>query len=149
RRAALLGKAATASVTGPGKLRFAARSEHLASFPEDVLAAFEKLPKPAALRRRYRDSVVPQRQRRGSLGSAVRLVVDEQPGRGGDVEGGENALDGLRLLVMAGIAGVDDVEQEVGVLQLFQRGAERRHQILREIADEPDRVGDDHLAVAG
>ena len=50
---------------------------------------------------------------------------------------------------MAGIAGVDDVEQEVGVLQLFQRGAERRHQILREIADEPDRVGDDHLAVAG
>src|SRR5204863_1985311 len=113
RRAALLGKAATASVTGPGKLRFAARSEHLASFPEDVLAAFEKLPKPAALRRRHRDSVVPQRQRRGSLGSAVRLVVDEQPGRGGDVEGGENALDGLRLLVMAGIAGVDDVEQEV------------------------------------
>ena len=40
------------------------------------------------------------------------------------------------------------MQEEVGVAQLLERGAERRHQVGRQVADEAHRVGDDHLALA-
>ena len=60
----------------------------------------------------------------------------------------EDALDRRDLLLVRGIGGVDDVQQQVGLVQLLQRGAERARQVARQIADEPDGVGDDDLALA-
>ncbi len=46
------------------------------------------------------------------------------------------------------VSGVDDVQEQVGVLRLLERRAERGEEILRQVADEADRVGDDDLALA-
>ena len=46
------------------------------------------------------------------------------------------------------VGGVDDVQQQVGVGQLFERGAEGGDQVLRQVGDEADGVGDHHLALA-
>ena len=40
---------------------------------------------------------------------------------------------------------VDDVQQQVGVLQLLQRGLERLHQLVGQLADKAHRVGDHHV----
>jgi hypothetical protein len=52
------------------------------------------------------------------------------------------------VLVLLRIARVDDVHEQIGVRSLLERRAERREQILRKIANEADRVGDDDLAIA-
>ena len=49
---------------------------------------------------------------------------------------------------MIRVAEVDHLDQEVGVVQLLERGAERLDQVGRQIADEADRVGQHHLALA-
>jgi hypothetical protein len=45
--------------------------------------------------------------------------------------------------------GVDDVEDEVALEHFLERAAERLEQLLRQLADEPDRVGEQHLALLG
>src|SRR5690606_29004571 len=45
------------------------------------------------------------------------------------------------------IARVDHVQEEIGVLRLLEGRAERGEELLRQIADEADRVGDDDLAL--
>ncbi len=52
------------------------------------------------------------------------------------------------MLLERVVARVDHLQQEVGVGRLLERRAERREQVLREIADEPHRVGEDDLALA-
>ena len=52
------------------------------------------------------------------------------------------------MVVPRRIARVDDVEQQVGVGRLLEGGAEGGEEVLRQIADEADRVGDDDLALA-
>ncbi len=47
-----------------------------------------------------------------------------------------------------GIAGVDDVQEQVGVGGLLERGAEGGEEVLGQVADEADGVGDDDLALA-
>src|SRR3990170_6121285 len=51
------------------------------------------------------------------------------------------------LLFKAGIADVNDVDQQVRILQLIQRRPEGPEQILREFTDETDRIRDNHLAL--
>src|SRR2546430_1056206 len=48
----------------------------------------------------------------------------------------------LHLLLPAGMSGVDDVEQEIRSARLLERGAERSDQMVRQLADEADGVGD-------
>ena len=45
----------------------------------------------------------------------------------------------------AGRGAVHHVQQQVGAHRFLQRGAERRHQAVRQVADEADRVRDHHL----
>src|SRR6185312_10584813 len=74
---------------------------------------------------------------------------DDQAGGFVEVKLGENPLYGFHLLLQARIGGVHDVEEEVGVRQLFQGGAEGGDEVRRQVGDEAHRVGDDHLALAG
>ena len=60
---------------------------------------------------------------------------------------GQELLGGLDVLGLGRIGRVDDVEQQIGVRGLFERRAERGEQIVRQIADEADGVGDDDLAL--
>ena len=64
-------------------------------------------------------------------------------------EGLEDLLHRLHLRVVRRVGGVDDVQEQVGVVQLLERGAEGGDQILRQVADEADGVGDDDLALLG
>jgi hypothetical protein len=52
------------------------------------------------------------------------------------------------LRVPLGAARVDDVQQEIRVHRFFERGAERRHERMRKLPNEPDRVGNDYRGVA-
>jgi hypothetical protein len=48
----------------------------------------------------------------------------------------------------SGSAAIGDVQQHVGLDGLDQRAVERRHQVVRQLADEAHRVGEQHhLAV--
>ena len=46
-------------------------------------------------------------------------------------------------------SGVADVQQHLGLRHLFERGAKAGDQRVRQVADEADRVGQQHLAAAG
>jgi succinyl-diaminopimelate desuccinylase len=75
----------------------------------------------------------------------VDLVDDELDGQlvGADllqnVVHGSNLLDQLRLRCRS----VDDVEHQIGDESLLERRGEALHQLMREAADEADRVGDE------
>jgi hypothetical protein len=58
-----------------------------------------------------------------------------------------SAFGDLDLLFVARVAGVDDVQEQVGVGGLLEGGAEGRDEVLGQVADEAHGVGDDHLAV--
>ena len=55
------------------------------------------------------------------------------------------ALHHLGLLLPLRVGHVDDVEQQVRVLQLLQRGLEGLYQLVGQLADESHRVGDHHV----
>ena len=53
------------------------------------------------------------------------------------------------MLRVVGIGRVDDLDEDVGPVDLLERGPERVDQLVRELVDEPDGVGHDRgLAVA-
>jgi hypothetical protein len=79
----------------------------------------------------------------------VHLVEDQQPLLLVEPEVLQDRVDRLDLLVEPRVGGVDDVQQEVGVAELLERRAERGDEVLRQVADEADGVGDDHLALGG
>ena len=58
----------------------------------------------------------------------------------------ENLVHLLDALGALRIGRVDDVQQQVGLASLLQRRAERGHQLVRQVADEADGVGEGHLA---
>lgn len=55
----------------------------------------------------------------------------------------EDGTNGLVLEIGYGAGGIDDVQEEVGVNDFFEGGAERGDKMVREVADEPDGVADD------
>ena len=61
----------------------------------------------------------------------------------------EDRLDRRPVLVDVGVGGVDDLDQHVGPVDLLERRPERVDELVRQLVDEADRVGDDRrLAVA-
>jgi hypothetical protein len=44
--------------------------------------------------------------------------------------------------------GIGDVDDQVGQGHLFERGPERLHEVVGQLPDEPDRVGDHSPAPA-
>ena len=83
--------------------------------------------------------------RRRSSVDRVRLVEHEQARLLAHADRLQHVLDGARhgeelLLVRAR---VDHVQEQVGPPRLLQRGAERVDELVRQLADEPDRVRDE------
>ena len=58
---------------------------------------------------------------------------------------GQHLADGGELALRVRVAAVDDVQHEVGVGDLLQRRAERLDQLVRQLADEADGVGEREL----
>ena len=111
----------------------------------------EQLREPVARRGGHRDALALVRER-GALAAAAsrstllntssrRFFVEPEVARG-------SARPPRSAPSWRGSDGVHDVEQEVGVVELLERRAERVHEVRRQVADEAHRVGDDHLAVA-
>ena len=60
----------------------------------------------------------------------------------------EHRIDLRDVLVAPRIARIDDVQQQGGLARLGQRRLERRHQLVRQLADEADGVGGHHRRAA-
>src|SRR5665213_2389082 len=73
----------------------------------------------------------------------IHLVVHAQPRNVGGTDLGEHLVDGVVLRIARGGAGVDDLQQQVGVGRLAERRAKRGDEIVRQVADEADGVGND------
>ena len=81
------------------------------------------------------------------LAEQVRLVEDEEHRLLVQPEVHQHLVDDEPLLLPERMAGVHDVEQQIGVTRLLERGAERGDQMVGKLADEPDRVGEQHARV--
>lgn len=75
----------------------------------------------------------------------VALVVYPQAGNVVRLQLPDQALYNVGLLLPLGVGHVDDVEQQVRVLQLLQRGLEGLHQLVGQLADKAHGVGDHHV----
>src|SRR5205814_6099798 len=82
------------------------------------------------------------------LREEVDLVEDEEAWPVADAKLLEHLLDDHALLFPSRLAGVDDVEKQVSFGRLFQRGSKGRHEMVRELPDETDRVGYEHARLA-
>src|SRR5689334_5453041 len=45
------------------------------------------------------------------------------------------------------MARVDHMQEEIGVARLIERRAKRRHEVVRQLANEADRIGEQHPAM--
>src|SRR6266852_3261973 len=72
---------------------------------------------------------------------SIDLVPRQQLGNRACADLHEHLVHLLDLRVACPARRVHDVQQQVGVDGFFQRRPERRHERVRKIADEPDRVG--------
>jgi hypothetical protein len=76
----------------------------------------------------------------------VALVVDENARDRAQVELSQDLFRGPNVEVSRGVARVDDVEEKIRIRRFFEGGAERGEEILGQIPDEADRVGQDDFA---
>src|SRR5213594_221161 len=72
----------------------------------------------------------------------VDLVPNVEPRRRGDPQFYEKAFDGRVLLISIGLGGIGDVKKQACALELFERRAERGHEVCGQLAKKPDRVGE-------
>ena len=79
----------------------------------------------------------------------VDLVDDDDLGHGRGVDLAEHLADGVDLALRVGVGPVDDVQQQVGGGDLLQRRAERLDQLVRQVPDEADGVGERVLPAVG
>ncbi len=79
----------------------------------------------------------------------IELVEDQQLRHLTGADLVQHALHLFDLLGVVRVGRVDHVQQQVGIGGFLQRGLERIDQAVRQVADEPDRVGQRHRAAAG
>src|SRR6185503_16101505 len=72
----------------------------------------------------------------------VVLVEDQQLGHVGGADLAEDRADGGDLPTRVGLGGVDQVDDQVGPGDLLQGRLERLHQVMGQLGDEPDGVGE-------
>ena len=70
----------------------------------------------------------------------VRLVVDHHTWDLPCAQLTDDLLDRCCLRLPEGVGNIHHVQQKVGVLELLKRCLERRHQMVRQLADKTDRV---------
>ena len=73
---------------------------------------------------------------RGCLARAIDLVVDRDLRQVSGADRIEHVVDLRDALGALRIRGVDDVQQQVRLARFLQRRAERRHELVRQVADE-------------
>ena len=71
------------------------------------------------------------------------VVAPDHRGARGQL-GGEPLYHGHVGLALR-VAGVDDMNQQAGISQLFQGGLKRLHQMVGQFGDKAHRVGENHL----
>src|SRR5581483_3217012 len=78
----------------------------------------------------------------------IGLVQDELDGQFVRADLPQDSIDGRDLLdeLLLGGRSVDDVENEVGDERFFERRGEALDELMRQAADESDRVGDEITA---
>ena len=81
----------------------------------------------------------------GRIAGQIDLVVDHQLLDLACPDLGDDLVDSLDLAFAVGRAGIDDMQQQVRLGGFLQRGAEGRHQTVRQVADEAHRVGEHHF----
>ena len=52
------------------------------------------------------------------------------------------------MLSPVAIRGVDDLKEEIGACNLFQRGAEGVNELMWQLVNEAHRIGDDRMCAA-
>ena len=92
--------------------------------------------------------VSPQHVQIGSVGHLVGLVQHEQGRVVFEAKLGEHGLDGLDLALGLGARCINDVQKQVGLTSLLERGLERRDQGVRQVADETNRIREQPAAAA-
>ena len=116
------------------------RVEQTVGDPAPVAAETDRLP-PGA---RTRSSLI------ASGVGDVGLVDHEQLGHRVGTDLAQHGAHGVDLgRARRATAAVDDVQEEIGVDHLVERGAERFHQLVREALHEADGVGHEHGLAAG
>src|SRR5512132_1760002 len=78
----------------------------------------------------------------GDLVDQVGLVEDQQLGHVGGADLTEDGADGGHLPGGVGLGGVDQVDDQVGPGDLLQGRLERLDQVMGQLGDEPDGVGE-------
>ena len=76
-----------------------------------------------------------------SSSAASILLTTSSSGTRVGADLGEHLADRADLLLRVGVRAVDDVHDQVGVGDLLQRRAERLDELVRQVPDEADRVG--------
>ena len=75
----------------------------------------------------------------------IGLVIALDDRRAGLAELADEPLCDLDMVVPVGVGCIDDVQDEICILQLFQRRLERLDEVVRQLGNESDRVGQDRL----
>src|SRR4051812_28794899 len=108
----------------------------------------------ALLRRRDEHGVLHQtpdpllQRKERLLIEQIDLVEDQQSWPVANPELLEHLLDDDALLLPRRLARVDDVEEEIRFCRLLERRAERGDEVMRQLPDESDGVGDEYLRLA-
>ena len=85
--------------------------------------------------------MAPQRGQRVRLRHFVDLVEDHEHLLGVGAEIRQHAHGGVVELHHLWLRGIEDVDEEIGERRFFERGVEGFHQLVRQVAHEADRIG--------
>ena len=80
---------------------------------------------------------------------SVGLVEGQQLGHVAGADLGQDGPDRLDLRLGVGAGAVDHVDEQVRLVDHLERRAKRLDQLVRQLADEPDGVGQQHRLAAG
>ncbi|MNY51159.1 hypothetical protein D3C86_1867240 [compost metagenome] len=74
----------------------------------------------------------------------VQLVVDLEGRQLVRADLLEHRIHLLDLQLALRLVSIDHVQQQVGIARFLERGAERLDQLVRQVTDEADGIGEDH-----
>ena len=77
----------------------------------------------------------------------IDLVEDMEDGDISNLQIGEHLLHHLGALLPPDVRNVDDMQEEVRFSHFLERRSEGRHEMVRQLADEANRVGEQYAIV--
>ena len=125
---------------------------HPATLSSAVTRTLERLETPLGVRgheyrvrQQVRDAFLERQQRFGR--NAIDLVEDMEHGTIVGTKLIEHRVHDTPLLLPLRMARVDHVQQQIRLTHFLERRAERRDQMVRQLADEADRVREQDMIV--